>query len=135
MFRRVVLSSTTDTSGGVSVVYYVKNPRFISQSRLMLENFYSSGSNSPTSTPTIFSNAARFSTTSSLGKKHYHVFDFDVSDNQPTPARVAEISTMGITIAVYNADGVLVCDNGVGTSAVQDPTHADNTMNAPGEMI
>ena len=133
MFRRVVLSSTTDTSGVISAVYYVKNPRFLSQSRVMTENFYSSGSNPSTTAPTIFSNAVRFSTTSSIGKKHYYVFDFDVSDNQPTPERVSEISAAGITIAVYNADGVLVCDSGVGVPAAKDPTH-DITLNAPGEM-
>lgn len=134
MFRRIVLSSPTDTSGTISLVYYVKSARFIGQSRLVTGSLYTSISNPGVSAPVIFSNAVKLSTVSVVGKNRYHVFDFDVGENQPIAESVEEISSTGVGIAVYNVNGVLVCDNGVANMPSSDPTQSDETQSAPGEM-
>lgn len=134
MFRRVVLSVSNKLSEHVSLVYYVKSARPISQAKVVNGNYYNIGSNPAASSPIIFNDAVRLATLVSTDKSMYHFFDFDVGENQPNEERVMEITSTGVAIAVYNANGVLVCDNGVANIPSSDPTQSGEVQNGPGEM-
>ena len=60
----------------------------------------------------------------------------DVDENQPNTEYISEITTTGVYIAVYNENGVCVCDNGkrniMSTSGIGDIELTDTK--APGEM-
>lgn len=82
-------------------------------------------------TPIVFTDSVVFSSDLYTGPDNSLIFVVYVQENQPSIERVVEIGTLGISINVYNENGVLICSNGVPKSASQS---TPPTVNSPGEM-
>lgn len=77
----------------------------------------------------VFADGIRLLVKTSVNIDSAYEFILDVSDNQPAGESVEEITNTGISIAVYNEHGVLVCRN-VPKTPASDPTQTVG----PGEM-
>ena len=109
MYRRVVLTSPTQTSGNLTVLYHVRGAVLLSQYRRGLSGYDSTIGETQPSTAVVFDDVVRLKTSASVAANRTYEFILDVSENQPTEESIEEVSTTGIGIEVYNADGVLVC--------------------------
>ena len=109
MYRRLVLTSPTQTSGNLTVLYHVRGAVLLSQYRRGLASYDSTIGEVQPSTAVVFDDAVRLKTSASVAANRTFEFVLDVSENQPVEESVEEVSTTGIGIEVYNADGVLVC--------------------------
>ena len=109
MYRRLVLTSPAQTSGNLTVLYHVRGAVLLSQYRRGLSGYDSTIGEVQPSTAVVFDDAVRLKTSASVAANRTFEFVLDVSENQPVEESVEEVSTTGIGIDVYNADGVLVC--------------------------
>ena len=109
MYRRVVLTSPTQTSGNLTILYHVRGAVLLAQYRRGLSGYDSTIGEVQPSTAVVFDDAVRLKTSASLAANRTFEFVLDVFENQPVEESVEEVSTVGIGIEVYNADGVLVC--------------------------
>ena len=109
MYRRLVLTSPAQTSGNLTVLYHVRGAVLLSQYRRGLSGYDSTIGEVQPSTAVVFDDAVRLKTSASVAANRTFEFVLDVSENQPVEESVEEVSTTGIGIEVYNADGVLVC--------------------------
>lgn len=125
MFRRVVL--TGDAQGAKRALYHVRGARPIDQYRVVSGNYVSTGTNSVYNI-VVFDDSVLMSVTSNLTTPY--IFDLDVSENQPIAESIEEQSALGIALAVYNENGVLVCDNGISPTA----SASTPSISGPGEM-
>ena len=125
MFRRVVI--TGNAQGAKRVLYRVRGARPVDQYRVVNSNFVSTGTNTMYNA-VVFDDSVLLSVTSNLVTPY--IFDLDVSENQPIAESIEEQSALGISAAVYNENGVLVCSNGVTSSG----TASAPDIIAPGEM-
>lgn len=125
MFRRVVI--TGDAQGSKRALYRVRGARPIDQYRVVNGNYVSTGTNSLYNV-IVFDDSVLLAVTSNLVTPY--IFDLEVSENQPTAESIEEQSTLGLSLAVYNENGVLVCTNGISPSA----STSHPSISAPGEM-
>ena len=109
MYRRLVLTSPTQTSGNLTVLYHVHGAVLLAQYRRGLSGYDATIGEAQPSTAVVFDDAVRLKTSASVAANRTYEFILDVSENQPEEESVEEVSTTGIGIGVYNADGVLVC--------------------------
>ena len=109
MYRRLVLTSPTQTSGNLTVLYHVRGAVLLTQYRRGLSGYDSTIGETQPSTAVVFDDVVRLKTNASVAANRTYEFILDVSENQPVEESVEEVSTTGIGIEVYNADGVLVC--------------------------
>lgn len=109
MYRRVVLTSPMQTSGNLTILYHVRGAVLLSQYRRGLSAYDSTIGETQPSTAVVFDDVVRLKTSASVAANRTYEFILDVSENQPAEESVEEVSTTGIGIEVYNADGVLVC--------------------------
>ena len=109
MYRRLVLTSPTQTSGNLTVLYHVHGAVLLAQYRRGLASYDSTIGETQPSTAVVFDDVVRLKTSASVAANRTYEFILDVSENQPVEESVEEVSTTGIGIEVYNADGVLVC--------------------------
>lgn len=109
MYRRVVLTSPTQTSGNLTILYHVRGAVLLSQYRRGLSDYDSTIGEAQPSTAVVFDDAVRLKTSASVAANRTYEFILDVSENQTAEESVEEVSTTGVGIEVYNADGVLVC--------------------------
>lgn len=109
MYRRVVLSSPAQTSGNLTILYHVRGAVLLSQYRRGLSGYDATIGEVQPSTAVVFDDVVRLKTSASVAANRTYEFILDVSENQPAEESVEEVSTTGIGIEVYNADGVLVC--------------------------
>ena len=109
MYRRVVLTNPTQTSGNLTILYHVRGAVLLSQYRRGLSGYDATIGEVQPSTAVVFDDAVRLKTSASVAANRTFEFVLDVSENQPAEETVEEVSTTGIGIEVYNADGVLVC--------------------------
>lgn len=82
-------------------------------------------------TPIVFTDSAVFSSDLYTGPDNSVIFVAYVQENQPALERVTEIGSLGLSINVYNENGVLICSNGVTPSASQA---TPGIIDGPGEM-
>lgn len=129
MYRRVVISSQTDTSGDIGILYHVRGAALIFQQRGMIGKYNAGYPPGAESFPSVYADVVRLKIPASVGNNRYYEFIFNVSENQPVEESVEEITSTGITITVYNEHGVLVCRN-VPKTPASNPTQAVG----PGEM-
>ena len=109
MYRRLVLTRPTQTSGNLTVLYHVRGAVLLTQYRRGLSGYDSTIGEVQPSTAVVFDDAVRLKTSASVAANRTFEFILDVPENQPVEESVEEVSTTGIGIEVYNADGVLVC--------------------------
>lgn len=109
MYRRVVLTSPTQTSGNLNILYHVRGAVLLSQYRRGLSAYDATIGVAQPSTAVVFGDAVRLQTSASVAANRTFEFILDVAENQPVEESVEEVTTAGIGIEVYNADGVLVC--------------------------
>ena len=136
MYRRIVLSSQTDTTTTISILYHVHGAVLLSQYRRGLATYDASIGVVPLSSAIVFDDVVRLLTTASVGANRTYECILDVSENQPTEEAVEEITNTGVTISVYNEHGVLVCRNGVSNSAESSPAQSSGSgemTSVPGE--
>ena len=124
-----------EVNGGASsnkkFVYYAKNIMPVScYSRYNFE-YRGTATVKQEYTPIVFTDSAVFSSDLFTGKDNSIIFVVWVQENQPTVERVTEIGSLGISINVYNENGVLICSNGVTPSA---PQATPGIIDGPGEM-
>ncbi len=108
MYRRVVLTSPTQTSGNLTVLYHVRGAVLLSQYRRGLSGYDATIGEAQPSTAVVFDDSVRLKTAASVAVNRTYEFILDVSENQPEAEYVEEVSSTGVGIDVYNADGVLV---------------------------
>lgn len=128
MYRRVVISSQTDTSGDIGILYHVHGAMLISQHRLMLGKYNSGYPPGTESFPAVYDDVVRLKIPASVGDNRSYEFIFEVSENQPTGEAVEEITSTGVAITVYNEHGVFVCRNGASKSTGDAPQHTGEMM-------
>ena len=127
MYRRVVLSNPTLTAGNINitVLYRVHGAIPLAQYRR-----YEGKYNPPVSVgqmyfPVVFDDAVKIGLGATLNDRMPYEIVLDVDENQPEIESVEELTSQGIIINVYNADGVIVCHNNVGISAGIDTSKTD----------
>ena len=130
MYRRVVLSSPTATTGNIDILYRVRGAMPLSQHRRAIGAYEGVAGTYQTLCAVVFDDAVRLQTPSKLAANRTYEFIIDVAENQPVAEYVEEVSSEGIIISVYNADGVLVCDN----SGNRKPAQSGGMTSVPGEM-
>ena len=108
MYRRVVLSSPTATSATINILYHVRGAVLLYQHRRGLSGYDASIGVAQLSSAVVFDDVVRLQTSASVAANRTYEFILDVSENQPEAEYVEEISSTGVGIDVYNADGVLV---------------------------
>ena len=108
MYRRVVLSSPASTNGTINILYHVRGGVLLSQHRRGLSGYDASIGVAQLSSAVVFDDVVRLQTSASVAANRTYEFILDVSENQPDDEYVEEISSTGVGIDVYNADGVLV---------------------------
>ena len=128
MYRRVVLSSQvpTDGSANITVLYRVYGATPLAQYRRYKGKYNPSVSFGQWYFPVVFDNAVKIGMGSSLNNSISYEIVLDVDENQPGMESVEEITSQGVTITVYNADGVIVCHNNVDISARIDTPKTDS---------
>ena len=110
------------------VAYHANNPRFITINKI--------GDSDTASNPwarisAVVGNAIIINIpTLSKSRGLYYEAVVSVSENQPIEETIEELTSFGLSLSVYNVNGVLVCDNGI------SPDKATSTPSivAPGEM-
>lgn len=127
MRRYVVFKGGSGSSKRIT--YYARGITPLAQYRYESGMASNIGANSMMA-PIVFDDSVMLPINSALTSPF--VLECEVSENQPKGERVAEYSGTGVSIAVYNENGVLVCDNGVTYVEPEQSTPA--TPNAPGEM-
>lgn len=122
----------TGTSNAESrVVYYANKPRFVTDNKIFNLSFGSAFQPPASKTPVVFNGSIVISVpASTTSEDRYYEAKIEIADNQPTAESVAEVTTYGVSISVYNENGVKICDNGV-TASTSKPSSATS---APGEM-
>ena len=130
MYRRVVLSSPNQTKGNSTILYRVHGAIPLSQYRRYHGKYNQQSSSGQWFFPFVFDDSVKISVGTTIQRVVTYEIVLDVDENQPDMESVEEITTEGINITVYNADGVIVCHNGVGISAESSPAQTV----APGEM-
>ena len=136
MYRRVVVYSPELTTGDIKILYRVYGGKLLSQQRLSTSNYNPSWDASPALAGIRFVGAYLLKTSSSLASVRPYEFIMEVDENQPKKESVEEATTIGVYIAVYNENGVIVCDNGKrNIMSTSDLGKVESTLtNAPGEM-
>ena len=129
VYRKLVVSSVNYTNGAIDILYHVRGAVLVSQRRVMDASYDSSLLNTAELCAAVFADSIRLNTKASVTPYKFYEFILNVSENQPVAESVEEISTIGVTINVYNESGVLVCTY-TGTPASGNPPQT----NAPGEM-
>ena len=135
MYRRVVISSKTDTKGDSGILYHVRGAVFISQYRRVLGQYTTAYPSNYEYYAAVFADVVRLKIPAPIGNDRTHEFIFDVSENQPAEEAVEEISSTGVAISVYNAHGVLVCRNVPKTIASSAPSQTGGTGEMTSEPI
>lgn len=124
-----------EVNGGLTsnkkFVYYAKNITPISCYSIYKFEYRGTSTVKQEYTPIVFTDSAVFSTDLYTGPDNSIIFVAYVQENQPAIERVAEIGSLGISINVYNENGVLICSNGVPKSAAQS---TPPSAGGPGEM-
>ena len=104
-----MLSSPTATSATINILYHVHGAVLLSQHRRGLFGYDASIGVAQLSSAVVFDDVVRLQTSASVAANRTYEFILDVSENQSGAEYVEEISSSGVGIDVYNADGVLVC--------------------------
>ena len=137
MYRRVVVYTSSSTSGDIKILYRVYGGILLSQQRLGT-TIYNAGWDATAALAGIrFVGSYVLKTSASLASNRPYEFIMSVDENQPAKESIAETTATGVYIAVYNENGVLVCDNGKRSSINASDLHkieSTNTIKAPGEM-
>lgn len=129
MLRFVRISGASN--GDSRVLYRVNNPKFLSAYKVIKSNFNNVYGGAPYKTPIIFNGAIAIDVpSSSTGDGRYYEAIIYVPENQPVKESVEEVTSYGVSIAVLNENGNVVCDNGIPSSAVQ----SSPVTGGPGEM-
>ena len=128
MYRRVVLDNRTWINGPIEVLYRVRGALLLTQQRRSSSVYDPTFSTTSPSTPSVFEDSVRLRSTGA-GFNHTYEFVFDVSENQPVRESVEEITDTGVSVAVFNENGVLVCRN-----VPKTPASGPEQTVGPGEM-
>ena len=136
MYRRVVVYSPELTTGDIKILYRVYGGKLLSQHRLSTTIYNSGWDASPALAGIRFVGSYLLKTSSSLANVRPYEFIMEVDENQPKNESVTETTTIGVYIAVYNENGVLVCDNGKrGIMSTADLGKVESTLTkAPNAM-
>ena len=136
MYRRVVVYSPELTTGDIKILYSVYGGKLISQQRLSTSIYNAGWDASPALAGIRFVGSYLLKTSSSLANVRPYEFIMEVDENQPKKESVIETTTIGVYIAVYNENGVIVCDNGKRSiTTPADLGKVESTITkAPGEM-
>ena len=140
MYRKIVVSGTS--SGQTDILYRAVNARLTSAGIIYNAEYNVNISPVQYYTPVYFTTSVRLRLNVTLTQSRSYVFELDVDENQPRGESVEEITSNGVRIAVYNENGVLVCDNGISgeaASATPPVTSGSGEMTSvpgeePGEM-
>ena len=130
-----MLSSQTDTTAAISILYHVRGAVLLSQYRSGLAGYDASIGVVPLSSAIVFGDVVRLLTTASVGANRTYEFIFVAPENQPGEEAVEEITSTGVVISVYNEHGVLVCRNTPKTPASGAPAHTDESGEMASEPI
>ena len=134
MYRRVVVYTSSSTSGDIKILYRVYGGILLSQQRLGT-SIYNAGWDATAAMAGIrFVGSYLLKTSASLASNRPYEFIMSVDENQPAKESIAETTTTGVYIAVYNENGVLVCDNGKRGSISAADLDKIESIKAPGEM-
>lgn len=124
-----------EVNGGLSsnkkFIYYAKNVIPVSCYSNYRFEYRGSATVKQEYTPIVFTDSAVFSTDLYTGPDNSIIFVAYVQENQPAIERVAELGSIGISINVYNENGVLICSNGAPKSGAQS---TPPSAGGPGEM-
>lgn len=134
MYRRVVVYTSTSTSGDIKILYRVYGGILLSQQRFGTSSYNSGWDGTPAFAGIRFVGSYLLKTGASLASNRPYEFIMSVDENQRTKESIDEISTTGVYIAVYNENGVLVCDNGKRSSISASDLNKIESIKAPGEM-
>lgn len=129
MYRKIIVSGTSTTQ--TDILYHVENARLVSAGIIYNAEYNASISPVTYYAPVYFITSVRLKFNTTLTQSRLYMFELEVSDNQPNGEGVEEITSNGVRIAVYNENGVLICDNGVSNEAASAVPPA--TI-GPGEM-
>lgn len=138
-YLRVIGSSNAESR----VVYYANKPRFVADNKIFNQSFDGVFQPPASKTPVVFNGSIVISVpASTTSEGRYYEAKIEIADNQPTAESVAEVTTYGVSISVYNEYGVKICDNGVTPSAKQSSTATigpgemtSEPIDGPGEML
>lgn len=112
MYRRVVVYTPSSTTGDIKILYRVYGGILLSQQRFGTTIYNAGWDATPALSGVRFVGSYMLKTTASLAANRPYEFIMDVRENQPGKESISEITAQGVYIAVYNENGVVVCDNG-----------------------
>ena len=128
-------------NGPIDALYHVRGARLLSQGRVSTGAYDANFVNANEACPSVFADSVRLRASTTIGSHRTYEFVLDVLENQPAKESVEEITTTGVTITVFNENGVVVCRNDVKTPINSDPTPTDGPgestsepIDGPGEM-
>lgn len=112
MYRRVVVYTSSSTTGDIKILYRAYGGILLSQQRFGTTIYNAGWDATPALTGVRFVGSYLLKTTASLAANRPYEFIMDVRENQPGKESISETTAQGVYIAVYNENGVIVCDNG-----------------------
>lgn len=127
MKRYIVIKG--NGQGNKRALYHARGVLPIEQYRYVKGSYVSTGTNSIYD-PIVYDDSALLSLNSNLTTPY--IFVVEISENQPKGESIEELTALGLTLEVYNENGVLVCDNGV--PYVEPAQSTPTTPSGPGEM-
>lgn len=134
MYRRVVVYTSSSTSGDIKILYRVYGGILLSQQRVGTIIYNAGWDATPALAGVRFVGSYLLKTTASLAANRAYEFIMAVDENQPVKESIAETTTTGVYIAVYNENGVLVCDNGKRSSINAADLDKIESIKSPGAM-
>ena len=134
MYRRVVVYTSSSTSGDIKILYRVYGAILLSQQRFGTTIYNAGWDATPALAGVRFVGSYLLKTSASLASNRPYEFIMSVDENQPANESIAETTATGVYIAVYNENGVLVCDNGKRSSINAADLDKIESIKAPGEM-
>ena len=135
MFRRVVVSSSNAVTDLISFVYRVQGATVLAEKFAVNGDFNAAVADLTTRTAVVFNNAVRFFSYAKTSSGRQMEYMLDVNENQPGLESVEELTNTGVNITVYNANGVVVCDNGVTIPSKIDGAQAGDPAETVTEPI
>lgn len=127
MRRYVVIRG--NAQGNKRCLYHARGVVPVEQYRYVKGSYQSYGTNTLVNA-VVYDDCVMLALTSNLTTPY--IFLLEISDNQPVVEGIEELTSLGISLEVYNENGVLVCDNGV--PYVEPAQSAPTTPSGPGEI-